>query len=58
MGKTANGVKAMTVEDGDAVIDLFVYRQEPFIFLHDGANGKLVSYEDLAEQKSRGKMKR
>jgi DNA gyrase/topoisomerase IV subunit A len=58
MWKTANWVKAIGLEDDDSVSDLFVYRQEPFIFVHDGANWKLVSYEDIADQKSRGVMKR
>lgn len=58
MWKTANWVNAIKLEDSDVVSDMFVYRQEPFIFIHDGANGKLVSYEDLVEQKSRGVMKR
>lgn len=58
MWKTANWVKAISLEDWDNVSDLFVYRQEPFIFIHDGANWKLVSYEDLADQKSRWVMKR
>jgi len=57
MGKTANGVKAIDLEDGDFVSDVFVYRDEPFIFMHSDAQGKLVSIDDINEQK-RGKMKR
>ncbi len=57
MWKTANGVKAIDLEDGDFVSDVFVYRDEPFIFMHSEAEGKLVSIDDINEQR-RGKMKR
>jgi len=57
MGKTANGVKAIDLEDGDFVSDVFVYRDEPFIFMHSESQGKLVSIEDIHELR-RGKMKR
>jgi len=57
MGKTANGVKAIDLEDGDFVSDVFVYRDEPFVFMHSESQGKLVSIEDINELR-RGKMKR
>ncbi len=57
MWKTANGVKAIDLEEGDFVSDVFVYRDEPFIFMHSESEGKLVSIDDINEQK-RGKMKR
>jgi len=57
MWKTANGVKAIDLEEGDFVSDVFVYRDEPFIFMHSDSDGKLVSIDDINEQK-RGKMKR
>lgn len=57
MGKAAAGVKAMTLQEGDKVTDIFCYQNEPFIFVHDDQNGKLVSVEDLFIQK-RGPMKR
>ncbi len=57
MWKTANWVKAIDLEEGDKVADVFVYRDEPFIFMHSDQQGKLISVEDIYEQK-RGKMKR
>ena len=57
MGKTAAGVKAIALQEGDHVADIFSYADEPFIFIHDDQNGKMVSVEDLLEQK-RGPMKR
>ena len=57
MWKTSWWVKAITLDEWDFVADVFVYRSEPFIFMHDGKNGKLVAVEDLLSQK-RGKMKR
>ena len=57
MGKTSWWVKAIDLDEGDFVADVFVYRQEPFVFMHDGKNGKLVAVEDLISQK-RWKMKR
>lgn len=57
MGKTAAWVKAIDLQEGDKVADIFNYTDEPFIFVHDDQNGKLVSVEDLYEQK-RGPMKR
>ena len=58
MWKTAGWVKAIELMDGDNVADLFVYKDESFIFIHDDKNGKMVSVEDLLEQKARGEMKR
>lgn len=57
MGKTAAWVKAIDLQEGDKVADIFCYEDEPFIFIHDDQNGKLVSIEDLVIQK-RGPMKR
>lgn len=57
MGKTAAGVKAIDLQEGDKVADIFAYADEPFIFVHDDQNGKLLSVEDLLIQK-RGPMKR
>jgi len=57
MGKTAAGVKAIALQDDDKVADIFCYANEPFIFIHDDQNGKMVSIEDLVEQK-RGPMRR
>ena len=58
MGKTSGGVKAISLEDSDQVADIFVYQDEPFIFIHDDQNGKLVAAEDIFLQKARGEMKR
>lgn len=58
MGKTAWWVKAIDLEDTDRVADIFVYREEPFVFIHDDQNGKLIAAEDIFLQKSRGEMKR
>ncbi|MDP2670035.1 MAG: DNA gyrase C-terminal beta-propeller domain-containing protein [bacterium] len=57
MGKTAAGVKVMELQPGDQVADIFAYQGEPFIFVHDDQNGKLVSVEDIFIQK-RGPMRR
>lgn len=58
MGKTAGGVKAIDLAENDSVGDIFLYRDEPFIFIHDDQNGKLVASEDIFLQKIRGEMKR
>ena len=58
MGKTAGGVKAIDLDDGDQVADIFRYDDEPFIFIHDDQNGKLVASEDMFLMKARGEMKR
>jgi DNA gyrase subunit A len=57
MGKTAAWVKAIALQEWDKVADIFNYADEPFIFIHDDQNGKMVSVEDLLEQK-RGPMRR
>jgi DNA gyrase subunit A len=57
MGKTSGGVRAMELPVGDKVVDMFVYNDEPFIFIHDENSGKMLSVEDLFIQK-RGDMKR
>lgn len=58
MGKTAGGIKAIELTGTDKIADMFIYKNEPFIFIHDDQNGKLLSLEDLNEQKARGEMKR
>ncbi len=47
----------MELTDGDKAVDMCIYDDEPFIFLHDGKAGKMLSVEDLFIQK-RGEMKR
>lgn len=58
MGKTSGGVKAIDLADNDKVADIFRYKDEPFIFIHDDQNGKLVAAEDIFLMKARGEMKR
>lgn len=58
MWKTAGGVKAIDLEEWDQIADIFVYNDEPFIFIHDKQNGKLISAEDIFALKARGEMKR
>lgn len=58
MGKSAGWIKAIELWENDQVADMFVYKDEPFIFIHDDQNGKLLSLEDIYEQKVRGEMKR
>jgi DNA gyrase/topoisomerase IV subunit A len=47
MGKTAGWVKAIELQEGDSVANMFVHRDEPFILVHSDKNGKLLSLEDL-----------
>lgn len=47
MGKTAWGVKAIDLEEGDIVANMFLYKDEPFILVHWNKDGKLLSLEDL-----------
>jgi DNA gyrase subunit A len=47
MGKTAGGVKAIDLEEGDQVAGLFLHKDEPFILIHSDKNGKLLNLEDL-----------
>lgn len=57
MGKTAGWVKAIELDEHETIADMFVYDEEPFIFLHDDQQGKMIAIEDIHEMK-RGKMKR
>ncbi len=47
MGKTAGGVKAIELQEGDEVANMFIHKDEPFILVHSDKNGKLLSLEDL-----------
>ncbi|AHB41226.1 hypothetical protein P148_SR1C00001G0431 [candidate division SR1 bacterium RAAC1_SR1_1] len=47
MGKTAGGVKAIELQEGDTVANMFIHKDEPFILVHSDKNGKLLSLEDL-----------
>ncbi len=47
MWKNSWGVNAIDLEDGDAVTSLFLYNDEPFIFIHSQKEWKLLNVEDL-----------
>lgn len=47
MGKTAGGVKAIELQEGDQVANMFLHNDEPFILIYADKNGKLLSLEDL-----------
>jgi DNA gyrase subunit A len=57
MGKTSWWVKAIDLDQHESISDMFVYAWEPFIFLHDDSQGKMISIEDVLELK-RWTMKR
>lgn len=46
MGKTAGGIKAIDLADGDKVSGMFLYQDEPFILVYSDKEGKLLSVED------------
>ena len=47
MGKTAWWVKAIELQEGDEVANMFLHKGEPFILIHANKNGKLLNLEDL-----------
>lgn len=47
MGKTAGGVRAIELEDGDKPANIMVYKDEPFILVYTNKKGKLLNFEDL-----------
>ena len=47
MGKTAGGVKAIELQEGDQVANMFLHNGEPFILIYWDKNWKLLSLEDL-----------
>ena len=51
MGKTADGVKAIELQEGDQVANMFLHTDEPFILIYSDKNGKLLSLEDLKLRK-------
>ncbi|MDR0281893.1 MAG: hypothetical protein LBI53_00800 [Candidatus Peribacteria bacterium] len=51
MGKTAGGVTAIALQEGDEVANMFLHKDEPFILIHSDKNGKLLSLEDLRIRK-------
>ncbi len=46
MGKTAGGIKAIDLADGDKVSGMFLYQGQPFILIYSDKDGKLLSVED------------
>jgi len=51
MGKTAGWVKAIELQEGDDVANMFLHKGEPFILIHANKNGKLLNLEDLKIRK-------
>ena len=51
MGKTAGWVKAIELQEGDEVANMFLHKGEPFILIHGNKNGKLLNLEDLKIRK-------
>jgi len=47
MWKTAWWVKAIELQDKDKVVNMFLYKDEPFILIHSDKAGKLLNIEDL-----------
>jgi len=47
MGKTAGWVKAIELQEGDEVANMFIHKDEPFVLIHSDKNGKLLTLEDL-----------
>ncbi len=51
MGKTAGGVRAIELENGDKPSYMMVYKDEPFIMIYTDKKGKLLNFEDLKVRK-------
>ncbi len=51
MGKTAGWVKAIELQEGDEVANMFIHKDEPFVLVHSDKNWKLLSLEDLRIRK-------
>lgn len=51
MGKTAGWVKAIELQEGDEVANMFLHKGEPFILVHADKNGKLLNLEDIKLRK-------
>ncbi len=47
MWKTAGWVKAIELDDGDTISNMFLHKDEPFILIHGDKQGKLLNIEDL-----------
>ncbi|HOG15539.1 MAG TPA: DNA gyrase subunit A, partial [Candidatus Absconditabacterales bacterium] len=51
MGKTAGGVKAIDLQEGDRVSNMFLHKEQPFLLVHNKKEAKLLSLEDLRVRK-------
>lgn len=47
MGKTSGWVKAIELQEGDKVANMFLYQWEPFILVHGDKKWKMLNVEDL-----------
>ena len=50
-GKSAWWVKAIELQEGDQVVNMFLHKDEPFVLIYSDRNGKLLSLEDLRIRK-------
>ncbi len=50
-GKSAWWVKAIELQEGDQVVNMFLHKDEPFVLIYSDKNGKLLSLEDLRIRK-------
>ena len=51
MGKTAGGVKAIDLQDGDHVSTMFLRQEEPFIILNTTTKALMLAIDDLRVRK-------
>lgn len=51
MGKTAGGVKAIELQEGDQVSAMFLYQDEPFILLNTSTKALMLNVDDLRIRK-------
>jgi DNA gyrase/topoisomerase IV subunit A len=55
MGKTAGGVKAIDLADGDRIAHMFKYTDEPFILIYAKEQAKLLNVSDDLRIRKRGR---
>jgi DNA gyrase/topoisomerase IV subunit A len=46
-GKTAGGIKAIDLHEGDRIADSFLYRNEAFVLVYNQRYHKMLAIEDL-----------
>lgn len=44
-------MKAIDLQEGDQVVNMFLHQEEPFILIHSQKKGKLLTLEDLKVRK-------